>query len=1030
MIETIKAWTIVILFVVILALIGYIIYLLYRKKHTRERFAFFVGLTLSSIAISILTSLLSGVTLLGVFNNALNHFLGIKETGGNPSFSDHALALVLFSFFTHYLYKIYIDWDSNVISKRHHENNLRGINTSLVGDFFVHLKGIIIHDPSLEVYNKKDSISEDDILKGYEKIVQPWYESVSEILGLISNQYKIDLEKDWYRENDCIIASYGKEDERIYIYCLEDEPKKEQLQDYVEFAKKSKIKVKKIIIAIESLDLEKQEFLLEGIQVEKRYKGELLNGLVDFSAYNKFIKDSFEKEEISIGTEVSLSDMYVPSSGFHENQKKKIGNVEDYLTAWTEEKSDRHIALLGDYGQGKSVLALKFTYELIKNDSGRIPILIVLRGKSPRNLSPLEIIANWSSRFRIEPQAIMKLHYEGKLLLIFEGFDEMDLIGDSEMRMNHFRSLWNFVRVPNAKIMITGRPNFFLDDDEQRHALGIFKPKAISTPHSEAIYLENFNINKVGLALRNLSPKTREGIVNLARNNDNFFEIVSRPSILFLVSSIWNESNFNEKKEKINSASVINEFISANYERQAKKGHKSPITKSEREFFMMKIAYEMMRVNGYTNQIDINSLNRIILGILDNFPESVTNTSSALEGKIKSLNDRIASNEEVMRESVLTDVRSSGILVKDLSRDNYFKFSHKSFQEFLVSKAYLNSLINLQPQKGKLFLNLRNFLFSVPVNIIISEEIKSFIAELVANHIRINKSNSEITPRNILTFLRISQFPFLWISSVFAYYRQSFAKSIIVITTLFSIISMALHLVTSENVRNLEYCIKDFEAISSINNIIKEPLNLDFFDTNFPFVPFRENKFNLINSRLDSVISFNRVFRDKYISFDKFSIYEYAFVVFEILSHENDIYQATIDSTHSKNIILPMKIRIIDSLILEKNNLFSNLQKPYNLNVIKPYNELSNRRDLFYILTIISLITVTIMVLVFSRMLNNKSNTFNEKFKFEIWILTCEQLGYKKKDLRNLVYSKYLDQLEEKERSHLPSVANIKQDNV
>ena len=131
------------------------------------------------------------------------------------------------------------------------------------------------------------------------------------------------------------------------------------------------------------------------------------------------------------------------------------------MLEWLEEESYRHIALLGDYGQGKSTLSLYFSLKLFEyfdnGEASRIPILIELRGKSPRSLSPSELLATWAYKYRIDVGALTYLLIAGRLLLIFEGFDEMDLTGDTDARLEHFRTLWKFT-YPSSKILITGRP--------------------------------------------------------------------------------------------------------------------------------------------------------------------------------------------------------------------------------------------------------------------------------------------------------------------------------------------------------------------------------------------------------------------------------------------------------------------------------------------------------------------------------------------------------------------------------------------
>ena len=73
--------------------------------------------------------------------------------------------------------------------------------------------------------------------------------------------------------------------------------------------------------------------------------------------------------------------MYVFSQLFI-SEDEKTDAVEVYLKTWLDEPSQRQIALLGEYGQGKSSATLMFTYHLMCESSQlpkRIPILIELR---------------------------------------------------------------------------------------------------------------------------------------------------------------------------------------------------------------------------------------------------------------------------------------------------------------------------------------------------------------------------------------------------------------------------------------------------------------------------------------------------------------------------------------------------------------------------------------------------------------------------------------------------------------------------
>lgn len=144
------------------------------------------------------------------------------------------------------------------------------------------------------------------------------------------------------------------------------------------------------------------------------------------------------------------------------------------MTAWVNEPGQRQLALLGEYGQGKSTTALMFAHHLVESSGGkpqRVPILIELRGKSPRNSTPEDIIAAWAYHYdRIVPKAVIKLIISGRAVIILEGFDEMSLSGDAYARYAHFATLWRFC-YPKSKIVLTGRPNYFLDDRELKSLL-------------------------------------------------------------------------------------------------------------------------------------------------------------------------------------------------------------------------------------------------------------------------------------------------------------------------------------------------------------------------------------------------------------------------------------------------------------------------------------------------------------------------------------------------------------------------------
>lgn len=410
---------------------------------------------------------------------------------------------------------------------------------------------------------------------------------------------------------------------------------------------------------------------------------------MDFSDYYDYITKSYENDEVSNGDGLRLQDIYVESSGkIDANNSKTIESVEQYILKWTKEKSNKHISLLGEYGQGKSVLSLKVAYEMIQNNHPRIPIIIELRGKSPRNESLESIIASWASKFDIKASGMIRLLEEGRLLIILEGFDEMDMIGDSHRRLEHFNRLWEFARYDKSKVLITGRPNLFLDNEEMVDYLNAFDNRT-NLFYSEAIHIEPFNEKQIVQALRNVDKTVSNEMLELlkSKTNDSFEDLISRPSTLYQASIIWHELD----KENINSASVIEHFLNHAYKRQAEKlrsigrtGVETLLTNNERKYFMVGIAVGMVQKNGYTNQINRHELEKMVQKLYEHMPDEVSS-----DYKInKPLKQRMRDNKEAL-ESIFNDIRTSAVLVRDLTQNDSFKFAHKSFLEYLNAKYFM-----------------------------------------------------------------------------------------------------------------------------------------------------------------------------------------------------------------------------------------------------------------------------------------------------------------------------------------------------
>jgi hypothetical protein len=296
----------------------------------------------------------------------------------------------------------------------------------------------------------------------------------------------------------------------------------------------------------------------------------------------------------------------------------------------------------------------------------------------------------------------MRLLIAGRLVLIFEGFDEMALVGDIEMRLKHFRTLWLFA-YPQAKILITGRPNLFLDEEEMKAALGISNPLG-NRPYCEALRLLPFNPAQVKEALRAYKKTVIDQIHALVVKNSRFHELVSRPSLLHIVAVLWERERLYENVEQLTSAYVMDLFIRHSYRRQGLKEADSPafmaLTTLEREYFMTGIA-TYMTTKRLPNQITNTQLNETIADLIACIPESVSTESSAISGETsRPLRSRIQ-DTEYGTEHVKTDVRACGLLVDDPASPGTFRFGHKSFMEYLFAAVVAERIQNVKSEKAR-----------------------------------------------------------------------------------------------------------------------------------------------------------------------------------------------------------------------------------------------------------------------------------------------------------------------------------------
>jgi hypothetical protein len=726
------------------------------KSYTREKFALYVFVTNSTLSVNIIILLLTGRDAFGRVLATLLRVLKVNQSIYEPSISDKILAICVMLALMYLGKKLHQAWPGQ-ISVREHDGSVVGLKPRIL-DGVVATVASLSRKTQLCEYVPRPRQEEE---LGFGSILgdtKAWHVWVARILQLRSRHWHIDELGDWYAEKLVYITRYGPNNTPIGVLCSPQLPDRNQIKDTIEFVRCENKNVSKLLIVVDD------SFVVPGIDgeydidVELYCKSYLLDQLVDFASYRDDIRYRYEDAEISEGYSFCIPDVYVPSSAYSciNGDEKNIPDVEEFLVSWSNERSLRHMAVLGEYGQGKSVLSLRLTYRLLFEERNfkRIPILIPLGGRSPRTQDKLRILADWAVPYDINPKALLALHEAGRLILIFDGFDEMDLVGDLKFRRDHFRKIWSFALDQQSKLLITGRPNFFLDQQEREVDLNI-RPASIDIPSTQAIYLKTFDITRIKKALRSFAESVRVDIIRLLELPiiaDSFRDLVSRPSTLFLAANIWEEIRA-ERQEQVCSANVIARFIRHSYERQQQKKLKPFLTAVEREFFIVGIAFFMYQQNGSTNKIARDTLRSAIIKLIEYFPDALEDYTLMGEDTYTPLKTRLQ-DKEMLIETIFLDVRSCGILVAVLSEFDVFSFAHKSFFELIIAQNIIYSSTNISTRRNKiLHMNVRcasapevNEIFFVLVGkragVSSTVETRRFAAEILYNELGIEKNTT------------------------------------------------------------------------------------------------------------------------------------------------------------------------------------------------------------------------------------------------------------------------------------------------
>ncbi|CAM4065178.1 TIR domain-containing protein [Kibdelosporangium persicum] len=159
------------------------------------------------------------------------------------------------------------------------------------------------------------------------------------------------------------------------------------------------------------------------------------------------------------------------------------------------------ILLMGDFGRGKTFAMRKLAMELPVRLPGVTPILIELRTLDKAHRVETLVAAHLANHgeARIDLRAFTYLLRQGRVVLLFDGFDELASRVTYERAADHLQTLLAAAQ-GQAKIVVSSRTQHFQNDEQVRTALG---ERVGVLAHRRILQLEDFTPEQMGRYLVN-----------------------------------------------------------------------------------------------------------------------------------------------------------------------------------------------------------------------------------------------------------------------------------------------------------------------------------------------------------------------------------------------------------------------------------------------------------------------------------------------------------------------------------------------
>ncbi len=279
---------------------------------------------------------------------------------------------------------------------------------------------------------------------------------------------------------------------------------------------------------------------------------ELLDEDADFDQYLDWLEKQIKEKGVDVGylplacrkddlDPVTQQKMGVSTYG------EADGWIDGYVEMWLDDPAKEHLSVLGEFGTGKTWFSLHYAWVAMQayreakrkgTERPRVPIVVPLR-----DYAKSVTVKSLFSEFFFDKHEMLKsysvfekLNRMGKLLLIFDGFDEMAARVNRQSMIDNFWELAKVV-VPGAKAILTCRTEHFPDAIEGRKLLNAELKASLASrtgepPQFEVLELEKFSDGQIAQLL---ARKAKAETVQKVMGNAQLLDLARRPVMVDLI---------------------------------------------------------------------------------------------------------------------------------------------------------------------------------------------------------------------------------------------------------------------------------------------------------------------------------------------------------------------------------------------------------------------------------------------------------------------------------------------------------------